>query len=94
MNAGTTRSAKVRVDLPILSVPYLDRRLRTLPQLPEIWGYINPFMLYGRHMGFKGNFEKELLQRDEKALALFNQMEEVKEEALQWMKVTRRLAVL
>jgi 5-methyltetrahydrofolate--homocysteine methyltransferase len=38
-------------------------------------------------MGFKGNFEKQLLQRDEKALALFNQMEEVKEEALRWMKV-------
>ena len=86
VNAGTTRSAKVRVDLPILSVPYLDRRLRDIPQLPEIWGYINPFMLYGRHMGFKGNFEKQLLQRDEKALALFHQMEEVKEEAVQWMK--------
>ena len=39
-----------------------------LPQLQEIWSYINPFMLYGRHMGYKGNFEKQLLQREEKAL--------------------------
>jgi 5-methyltetrahydrofolate--homocysteine methyltransferase len=55
--------------------------------LTEIWGYINPFMLFGRHMGYKGNFEKQLLQREEKALALFNGMEAVKEEALAWMKV-------
>ena len=26
----------------------------------EIWRYINPFMLYGRHLGYKGNFEKDL----------------------------------
>jgi methylmalonyl-CoA mutase cobalamin-binding domain/chain len=82
IDPGTARSAKVRADLPIPTVPYLDRRVRTLPQLPEIWGYINPFMLYGRHMGYKGNFEKQLLQREEKALALYDGMEQVKEDAL------------
>jgi 5-methyltetrahydrofolate--homocysteine methyltransferase len=87
VNAGTVRSAKVRTDVPIPPVPYSDRRVRTFPQLQEIWGYINPYMLFGRHMGYKGNFEKQLLQREEKALSLFNQMEEVKEEALQWMKI-------
>jgi 5-methyltetrahydrofolate--homocysteine methyltransferase len=86
IDAGTVRSSKVRADLPIPTVPYLDRRVRTLPQLPEIWGYINPFMLYGRHMGYKGNFEKQLLQREEKALSLYNGMEQVKEDALTWMK--------
>jgi 5-methyltetrahydrofolate--homocysteine methyltransferase len=87
VDAGTTRSSKVRVDFPIPSISYLDRRVRTLPQLNEIWGYINPYMLFGRHMGYKGNFEKQLLQRDEKALSLFNDMEAVKEDALTWMKV-------
>jgi 5-methyltetrahydrofolate--homocysteine methyltransferase len=86
IDPGTARSTKVRADLPIPTVPYLDKRVRTLPQLPEIWGYINPFMLYGRHMGYKGNFEKQLLQREEKALALYNGMEQVKEDALTWMK--------
>ncbi|HYP05888.1 MAG TPA: vitamin B12 dependent-methionine synthase activation domain-containing protein, partial [Bryobacteraceae bacterium] len=86
VDAGTNRSAKVRGDIAMPSVPYLDRRVRNLPQLQEIWGYINPFMLYGRHMGYKGNFEKQLLQREEKALALFNDMEAVKEDALTWMK--------
>ena len=28
--------------------------------LAEVWSYINPFMLYGRHLGYKGNFEKDL----------------------------------
>ncbi len=70
---GDGSSAKVRADIPIPSVSYLDRRVRTLPQLQEIWGYINPYMLYGRHMGYKGNFEKQLLQREEKALSLFHQ---------------------
>jgi len=87
VNAGTTRSSKVRTNIPIPSVAYLDRRVRTLPNLQDIWSYINPFMLFGRHMGYKGNFEKQLLQREEKALALYNDMEEVKEEAMQWMKV-------
>jgi 5-methyltetrahydrofolate--homocysteine methyltransferase len=86
VDAGTTRSSKVRVDIPVPAVPYLDRRVRTLPQLQEIWGYINPFMLFGRHMGYKGNFEKQLLQREEKALSLFNGMEAVKEDASTWMK--------
>jgi 5-methyltetrahydrofolate--homocysteine methyltransferase len=87
VNAGTIRSSKVRTDIPIPSVTDLDRKVRSLPQLQEIWSYINPFMLYGRHMGFKGNFEKQLLQRDEKALALHNDMEAVKDDALRWMKV-------
>jgi 5-methyltetrahydrofolate--homocysteine methyltransferase len=87
VDAGTTRSSKVCTDIPLPAPPYLDRRVRTMPQLPEIWGYINPYMLYGRHMGYKGNFEKQLLQREEKALALFHEMEAVKEDALQWMKV-------
>jgi 5-methyltetrahydrofolate--homocysteine methyltransferase len=87
VDAGTTRSGKVRTDIPIPPVAYLDRRVRTLPQLQEIWSYINPFMLYGRHMGYKGNFEKQLLQREEKALDLHHAMEAVKEDALTWMKV-------
>jgi 5-methyltetrahydrofolate--homocysteine methyltransferase len=81
------RSGKVRVDIPVPSVPYLDRRVRDVPQLAEIWSYINPFMLYGRHLGYKGNFEKDLADHNEKALALFQSMEELKAEAAKFMKV-------
>jgi 5-methyltetrahydrofolate--homocysteine methyltransferase len=49
---------KVRTDIPIPAAPYLDRKVRDVPHLAEVWSYINPYMLYGRHLGYKGNFEK------------------------------------
>ncbi|HSU59590.1 MAG TPA: methionine synthase [Bryobacteraceae bacterium] len=84
--SGEHRSPKVRTDIPIPPAPYLDRKVRTIPHLAEVWSYINPFMLYGRHLGFKGNFEKLLAERDPKALELFHNVEDVKREAATWMK--------
>ena len=84
---GEVRSSKVRADIPIPAAPYLDRKVREVPNLPEIWSYINPYMLYGRHLGFKGNFEKLLAERDAKALKLYHEVEEVKAEAARYMKV-------
>jgi 5-methyltetrahydrofolate--homocysteine methyltransferase len=80
------RSPKVRTDLPIPKVAYLDRKVRLVPDLNELWSYINPFMLYSRHMGFRGDFEKRLAQRDSKAVELFESMEEVKRDAAEFMK--------
>jgi 5-methyltetrahydrofolate--homocysteine methyltransferase len=85
--APTQRSAKVRFDLPLPPAPYLDRKVRTVSNLSEVWDYINPYMLYGRHLGYKGDFEKGLRERDAKALALYDQVEELKREAAQFMKV-------
>ena len=85
--ATESRSGKVRTDIPIPQAPYLERKLRDVPHLAEIWTYINPFMLYGRHMGYKGNFERDLAAHVPKALELFHNMEEVKREAAQFMKV-------
>jgi 5-methyltetrahydrofolate--homocysteine methyltransferase len=81
------RSPKVREDLPIPDVKYLDRKVRLVPDLREVWSYINPYMLFGRHMGFRGDFEKRLAERDAKAIELFESMEEVKKEAAEFMKV-------
>ncbi len=84
---GVTHSPKVRTGLPIPSVAHLDRKVRLVPDLRDLWTYVNPFMLYGRHMGFKGDFEKRLAQRDAKAVELFEGMEQVKTEAATFMKV-------
>jgi len=81
-----TRSPKVRTDIPIPKVANLDRKVRLVPDLNELWTYINPFMLYGRHMGFRGDFEKRFAQRDPKAVELFESMEEVKREAAEFLK--------
>jgi 5-methyltetrahydrofolate--homocysteine methyltransferase len=85
--AGEERSPKIRTDLPIPAVAYLDRKVRTVPDLHEIWSYVNPYMLFGRHLGFRGNFEKALAERDARALELFNSMEEIKLEAAKFMKI-------
>ena len=84
---STVRSSKVRIDLPIPPVPYLDRKIRAVPELPELWSYINPFMLYGRHLGYKGRFEQDLAARVPKALELFNMVEELKDFAKGFMQV-------
>src|SRR6266699_2818628 len=78
---AVSRSPKVRADLPIQPVAYLDRKVRLVPDLRELWTYINPFMLFGRHLGYRGDFEKHLAAREPKAVELFAAMEEVKEEA-------------
>jgi len=81
------RSGKVRAGLPIPAVPYADRKVRDVPHLAEVWSYINPFMLYGRHLGFQGHFEKELGARNQKALELFHQVKAVKELAARFMRI-------
>ena len=84
---SSRRSAKVRSDLPIPAAPYLHRKVRDVPQLAEVWSYINPYMLYGRHLGYKGNFEKNLAEHEPKALELFQKVEAVEQQALRFMKV-------
>ena len=81
------RSPRIRADLPIPAVSHLDRKVRLVPDLREVWGYINPYMLFGRHLGFRGDFEKHLAERNPKAIELLENMEEVKKEALSFMKI-------
>jgi len=85
--ATTKRSSKVRCEIPIPPAPYLDRKIREFPHLAEVWSYINPYMLYGRHLGYKGNFEKHLAEHEPKTLQLFHKVEELKHEAARFMKV-------
>ncbi|MDQ1470405.1 MAG: 5-methyltetrahydrofolate--homocysteine methyltransferase, partial [Bryobacterales bacterium] len=81
------RSTKVRIDLPVPPAPYLERKVRDVPQVSEIWSYINPYMLFGRHLGYKGNFEKNLAQGDAKAIELNNLVDDLKRRAAPLMKV-------
>lgn len=83
---SNTRSSRVRI-LPPVPVPYSDRKVIPVPNLTEIWSYINPQMLFVRHLGFKNNFERALESRDPKALELHHAVEEVKAEAAKFMKV-------
>src|SRR5260370_21590100 len=76
-----TRSPRIRTDLPIPRVQYLDRKVRLVPDLREIWSYINPYMLYGRHLGLRGDFEKRLDERDSQSVSLLESMVESRQDA-------------
>ena len=84
---STSRSTRVRTDVPPLRCPYNQRRTEDIPHLKELWQYINPAMLYSRHLGFKGNFKKSLASRDAKAMSLHAAIEDLKSEAEGYMKV-------
>lgn len=85
--ASEERSPRVRVDVPIPKVAYLDRKKRAVPDLKEIWEYVNSFTVFCRHLGYRGNFEKALAEREPRALELYNNVEEVKREAAKFMKI-------
>jgi 5-methyltetrahydrofolate--homocysteine methyltransferase len=85
---GDERSSRVRTDVSIPGVAYFERKVRAVPDLNEIWSYVNPYMVFGRHLGFRGNFEKALADRDPRAIELYNNMEEVKREAASFMKIS------
>ncbi len=85
--ASEARSSRVRTDVPIPPAPYRERKARDVPDLADLWTYVNPQMLYGKHLGFRGIFEKALAERDAKALHLFHQVEEVRAEAARFMRV-------
>ncbi|MFL6276583.1 MAG: methionine synthase, partial [Blastocatellia bacterium] len=48
------RSSRVSLDVEIPAVPDLDRHIINVTDLDEVWSYINPQMLYGRHLGLRG----------------------------------------
>jgi 5-methyltetrahydrofolate--homocysteine methyltransferase len=86
-SAGEERARGIRTDQPSPAVAYLDRKARAVPDLSEVWSYVNPYMLFGRHLGFRGNFERALAERDARALELSNAMEEIKRESASFMKI-------
>jgi 5-methyltetrahydrofolate--homocysteine methyltransferase len=74
------RSSRVRLDVPTPAAPDLDRHVINVTDLDEVWSYINPQMLYGRHLGLRGRFTELLAAGDRKAVELEEKIERVKEE--------------
>ncbi|MBI4312337.1 MAG: dihydropteroate synthase, partial [Chloroflexi bacterium] len=58
-----------------------DLRLHVIKgyDLSEVFGYINPVMLYNRHLGFRGDWEKALAEGDPKAVELRARVRQVEE---------------
>ena len=58
--------------------PDLDRHVLRPLSLDELWTYINPKMLFCKHLGLRGDPTRLLAEGDPKALALKERVEEAK----------------
>jgi len=74
------RSSRISIEVPIPPVEDLSRHVLEISDLDEVWSYINPQMLYGRHLGFKGRFQQMLAGGDRKAADLEERVERIKDE--------------
>ena len=74
------RSSKISLDVPIPPVADLSRHVEQVTDLDEVWSYINPQMLYGRHLGLRGRFNDLIAAGDRLARDLEEKIERVKEE--------------
>jgi 5-methyltetrahydrofolate--homocysteine methyltransferase len=63
------RSA-VRRDVPLPTAPDFERHVFRDLSLDHVWPYLNPQMLYGKHMGLRGNVQRLFAQGDAKAIEL------------------------
>lgn len=91
MPVPETRSAAVEILGEVPQPPDFERHVLTNTPIEQIWDYINPLMLYGRHLGMKGKLVKLIESGDRKALAaeeggakaleLWEQIEELKQES-------------
>jgi 5-methyltetrahydrofolate--homocysteine methyltransferase len=70
---GEQRSRKVRTGLPLPDAPYLDRKVRDVPQLAEVWSYVNPHMLFwaAGFMKVRAVWQFFEAERDGNAVQLF-----------------------
>ena len=78
----------IRSDIDPLPPPRTDRVVWSpVADLREVWSYINPQMLYGKHLGLRGSFARLLEEGDVKAEKLDAVVESLKDEVEAWMRV-------
>jgi len=88
-----TRSSSITVQTNLPQPPDYERHVIRNTPIDQIWRFINPMMLYGRHLGIKGPLVRkleeaathptafrELEQSETKATDIWKAVEEVKQE--------------
>ena len=83
-----TRSAAVRGDVERPPDPPTDREVLPSVDLDTVWAWLNPQMLYGKHLGLRGHVPSLLAEGNEKARGLQRVIEGLMERARAgWMRV-------
>jgi 5-methyltetrahydrofolate--homocysteine methyltransferase len=75
--SGAEGRSAVQVLASVPSPPDFERHVLRSVDLDDIWRFLNPAMLYGKHMGLKGGVREKLEEGDEKAeklVALFDEL--------------------
>ncbi|HVR99546.1 MAG TPA: methionine synthase, partial [Thermoanaerobaculia bacterium] len=78
--ASAPAVSSIRRDVPVPAPPDLDRHTMDL-DLDKVWDYLNPQMVYGKHLGMKGVVSRLEAEGDPKFLKLKAVIDELKEEA-------------
>ena len=73
------RSPHVRQDVPIPNPPDLKLHVLRTYDLDRIFRYINPMMLYVRHLGYRGRYAEDLAAGEAKAVELRGAVQRVEE---------------
>ena len=81
-NVQLSQAARVRHDFPVPNPPDLRLHVISEHDLEEIFPYINPQMLYVRHLGFKGRFADALSEGDPAAVELRESVRRIEDEML------------
>jgi 5-methyltetrahydrofolate--homocysteine methyltransferase len=83
-----TRSSRVSLAVEMPSPPDFDRHVTAcVDDLRDVWRYLNPRMLYGKHLGLRGGFDRLIADNDPKAVALVELIGGLQREAKAWMRV-------
>jgi 5-methyltetrahydrofolate--homocysteine methyltransferase len=86
--ATASAGQAVRSDLDPVPPPRLDRVVWSpVDDLREVWSFINPQMLYGKHLGLRGSFARLVDEGDVKAEKLQTVIESLKDDVEAWMRV-------
>jgi 5-methyltetrahydrofolate--homocysteine methyltransferase len=75
--APAVRSPEVSTAVDVPSPPDLAPHHERWTDLDDVWSWINPAMLYGRHMGLK-DARTKIMEGDEKAMRVVRAVDEVK----------------
>ena len=81
-DTGRPAAAAVRKDVPVPAPPDLDRHVTEL-NLDRVWEYLNPQMVYGKHLGLKGSVKRLRGEGDPKLAKLEAVVDELKDLARQ-----------
>jgi len=90
--ASQTRSSKITLSTEIPSPPSFGLRVLRDTPIDHVWRFVNPMMVYGRHLGLKGpiarelekaetdpRYLKEIEKKDPRAANVFKAVQELKD---------------